>query len=596
MDESDLQRDINNIYKRIDSRIPKISFQHFDNTTSAKKSSTVIINQKDVYCVGDSLIVQVDASDYLGKAKTYGGDFLMARIYSPDVKGSASGRIEDFGNGTYHVHFTLFWQGTVRVSVLLIHPSEGVSALWQARNKGHGYVAYTGQFLMGETKAEMKCGFDLNRTQELCEYSDLKEEEYFYCVKPENMSCASLINMMSVFIDSHSYLSDLEKTLFNRTNIRVQIPNSFGMISVSSCRGCQSYFHVAQQLAGGLDVMDRAPAQCELAQEVEAISRLITWLTPPPPGPELHSPQESHAPAGPQPLPTGPQLIFPSHLRPPSHGPRLEAAQGQMLAIMHELVVINKGIQAKINHKQKKCSPGMKHQFPSGYFYQNMWHHLSCNMSHYRSTEAMNECIKGKILHFTGDSTMLQWVTYITNTVKSLKPFNLYGVNWPMTRLFMDMERNVKVLWRKHANPFIMLVFHTYKEEFTVSHQIDEIGGNQNTIITFTLGMHFRLFPIEHFIRRAINIQRATKRLLLRSPDTKIIIKTENTTEMDIRIEMLSDFHGYLQYLIINEIFQDLNVGLVDAWDMTNAFASNNIHPPVQVVSNEVDLFLNYIC
>ncbi|KAM4652101.1 NXPE family member 2-like [Discoglossus pictus] len=181
------------------------------------------------------------------------------------------------------------------------------------------------------------------------------------------------------------------------------------------------------------------------------------------------------------------------------------------------------------------------------------------------------------------------------NTVQ-LKQFNLYRVNSPMTRLFIDMERNVKVLWRKHANPFIMLGFHTYKEKFTVSHQIDEIGCNQNTIITFTLGMHFRLYPIEHFIRRAINIQCATKRLLLQSTDTKIIIKTENTTEMDIRIEMPSDFHGYLQYLIINEIFQDLNVGLVDAWDMTNAFASNNIHPPVQVVSNEVDMFLNYIC
>ncbi|KAM4652100.1 NXPE family member 4-like [Discoglossus pictus] len=390
--ESDLQRDINKIYKGIDSRIPKISFQHFDNTTSAKKSSTVIINQKDVYCAGDSLIVQVDSSDYLGKAKTYGGDFLMARIYSPDIKGSTSGRIEDFGNGTYHVHFTLFWQGTMRVYVLLIHPSEGVLALWQARNKGHGYVAYTGKFIKGETKVVLKCRFDLNRTQELCECSDLKEEEYFYCLKPENMSCASLINM-SVFVESHSYLSDMEKTIFDQ-----------------------------------------------------------------------------------------------------------------------------------------------------------------------------------------------------------LKPFNLYRVNSPMTRLFIDMERNVKVLWRKHANPFIMLGFHTYKEEFTVFHQIDEIGGNQNTIITFTLGVHFRLYPIEHFIRRAINIQRATKRLLLQSTDTKIIIKTENTTEMDIRIEMPSDFHGYLQYLIINEIFQDLNVGIVDACDMTNAFASNNIHPPVQVVSNEVDMFLNYIC
>ncbi|MEE6513483.1 hypothetical protein FKM82_021156 [Ascaphus truei] len=486
-DETELQKEINKIFNKIDNMIPKPRFTHIDNTTNARNSRATIINPREKYCVRDPLTVQVDMFDYLGKRKTYGGDFLSARIYSPDIKASASGRIEDFGNGTYHVHFTLFWQGIISVSILLIHPSEGVSALWQARNKGHDYVAYTGHFISPGKDVNTKCGFDLNRTKELCEYSDLKEEEYFYCVRPVNMSCGSLVEMMSLFVDSHSYLRDLEKPLFNRSNIRVEIPKSFGNIAVSSCG-------------------QRSP-------EVK-----------------------------------------------------------------------------------QKCTTGMKYQFPGGYFYQNVWNHLSCNMSRYGSMENINKCIKGKILYLTGDSTIFQWMTYLTNNVKSLKPFNLYGKGWAMTRLFLDMERNIKVEWRKHANPFIMLVFHTFREELTLPHQIDQIVGDQQTVIIFTLGMHFRLFPVEHFIRRLVNTRRAIEQLLLRSPDTKVIIKTENTSEMNERVEMLSDFHGYIQYLIVNYILRGLKVGVVDAWDMTTAFACQMIHPPNEVISNEVDLFLSYVC
>ncbi|XP_041425140.1 NXPE family member 2 [Xenopus laevis] len=485
--ETELQKEVKRIFNEVDSSIPKISFTHFDNTTSARNSKANIINPKDKYCVGDSLTVQVDMFDHLGRRKTYGGDFITARIYSPDIKASASGRVEDLRNGSYHIHFTLFWQGIVQFSILMVHPSEAISALWQARNKGHGYVAYTGYFVYKGNEAKVKCGFDLNQTQELCEYSNIKEEEYFYCEKPVNIPCGSLTKMMSVFVDSHTYLSKSEKDLLTRSNIRVEIPKNFEKISVSLCSG-------------------------------------------------------------------------------------------------------------NIAVEKKKCSPGLNCTFPSGYFYQNMWNSQYCSITRYRNMKDINECLKGKIVYMTGDSTMLQWMTYISKHVNSLKTFNLYNENWPMTRLFVDLERNIKIEWRKHTNPFIMLVFHTFKEEYTIPDQIDHISGNQHTVYIFTLGMHFRLFPLEHYIRRVINIRRAIEQLLLRSPETKVIVKTENTSEMNERIEMLSDFHGYVQYSIVINILQDLNVAVVDAWDMTVAFASEKNHPSEVVIASEVDLLLSYLC
>ncbi|MBZ3869017.1 NXPE family member 1 [Sciurus carolinensis] len=65
---------------------------------------------------------------------------------------------------------------------------------------------------------------------------------------------------------------------------------------------------------------------------------------------------------------------------------------------------------------------------------------------------------------------------------------------------------------------------------------------------------------------------------------------------MHIETERFGDFHGYIQYLTLNDIFKDLNVGVIDAWDMTIAYGTNNIHPPDDVIEKQINMFLNYIC
>lgn len=133
-------------------------------------------------------------------------------------------------------------------------------------------------------------------------------------------------------------------------------------------------------------------------------------------------------------------------------------------------------------------------------------------------------------------------------------------------------------------------------EEGYIPREIDRIPGDKNTVISITLGQHFRLFPIDIFIRRAINVRKAIERLFLRSPATKVILKTENIREMHSNTESLGDFHGYIQYLTMKDIFKDLNVGVIDAWDMTIAYGTNNVHPPDHVIGNQINMFLNYIC
>ncbi|XP_030077074.1 NXPE family member 1 isoform X2 [Microcaecilia unicolor] len=481
-----MELQINEILNKLDQLIPNVTFTHMNSTTSAKKSIAILLNPKDKYCIGDNITVQLDMYDYLGNRKKYGGDFLTARIFSPELKAGSSGAIEDLNNGSYLVHFTLFWEGRIQFSLLLNHPSEAVSALWRAKNGGYKHVHHTGKFTNGTHEEQTECGFQVELSKELCKYLDQRDEEFFYCIKPVHLPCEAFTELTSQFTQ-YTYLTELENSLLIRSNVRLEIPKTFTSIDVGHCNKNDT-------------------------------------LT------------------------------------------------------------------------KEKCTTGFKYHFPGGYFLQNTWNPLFCKMTPYKTMDEINTCLKGKLLYLIGDSTMRQWMDYLMDTVKTLKYFNLYGGGGPVTRLALDMDRNIKIQMKKHGNPYIVLSFYTFKEDAYITKQIDAIAGNKYTAIAFTFGMHFRLFPLHIFIRRALNIRKAIERLLIRSPDTKVVIKTENTSEMNKDYEKLSDFHGYIQYSVLNYIFQDLNVGVVNAWDMTVAYASNNIHPPREVIKNEVSMFLTYIC
>ncbi|KFO31112.1 Protein FAM55D [Fukomys damarensis] len=409
--ETDLE--IRKVLEKLDQLIPPRPFTHKIATTSATQSKATILNPRDKYCQGDQLDILLEVKDHLGHRKEYGGDFLRARMYSTDLKAGASGKVTDFNNGTYLVSFTLFWEGQVSLSVLLVHPSEGASALWRARNQGYDRVIFTGQFVNGNSQVNTDCALVLNSSAELCRYLDAEDQEAFYCVRPPHVSCAALTHMRSMN-KNISYLSQQEWTLFERSNVGVEIMENSSVIHVTKC-----------------------------------------------------------------------------------------------------------------------------------------------------------------------------------NTLKSV---DLHGSGKLKHQLAVDLDRNINIQWQKHSYPLVGSMEYSVKGIEYIARIIDRIGGDKNTIVVISLGQHFRPFPLDVFIRRVLNVHRAVQRLLLRSPDTMVIIKTENTREMHSDVERLSDFHGHIQNLVIKDIFQDLNVGIIDAWDITIAYGSNEVHPPQYIIRNQINIFLNYIC
>ncbi|XP_077106679.1 NXPE family member 4-like isoform X2 [Ranitomeya variabilis] len=468
-------------------KIPRMNIIDKSSTTSSKNSKVYLKNPKDTYCVGDHLTVQVDMFDYLGRKKTYGGDFLRARISTPEIEAGSSGRIEDFNNGTYHVHFILFWEGKVNIKVLLMHPSEGAAALWTYRNKWHGYVDHSGKYNNLQGQIEVKCGLQLDKSQELCEYKDTQDEEYFYCVKSENFTCDSLSEVRSQWRKDKTLLTTTEKSLLSKSNIGVEIPRNFDSINVSRCNNDNTSI-------------------------------------------------------------------------------------------------------------QERCKIGMKLEYPSGHAIKNVWFPKGCSMLAYEKLDdILDTCLRGKFIHIFGDSTLKQWFSYIESKIKTLQNFNLYEDNWSRELLILDLQRNVKISWKSHTFPFVSSSNGPWQEERTIAREIDLIRGEKRTVIIVNIGIHFRAFPIYYFIKRLHNIRRAIERLFHRNPETKVIIKTENTSDMK-DLERFSDFHGSLHYFIMEIVLKDLNVGFVNGWDMTNAFDTNDIHPPEKVIGNEVKMLMTYIC
>ncbi|KAG8550523.1 hypothetical protein GDO81_024442 [Engystomops pustulosus] len=414
-------------------------------------SRVSIVNKKEQYCVGEDLVVQVDMYDHLGNRKTYGGDFIRSRLYSPALGAAVSGRVEDFQNGSYHIHFPLRWvdNSKANVSIRLWHPSEAVAALWRSRHTNLGNLGFEGMYDYLGQVANTTCGFQLNTTQEICEYKDEFYEEAFYCIKPNNLSC-------------------------------------------------------------------------ECLKDMRAVDRQVSY----------HRPEE-------------------------------------------------------------------RSLFISGYFYNQTWYPMYCNMNVYKTGDDYIKCLQGKNLFLIGDSTLRQYIMHFTETIKIVKYFRYHETGWRFwekTLEALNMDKDIYVSYKRHGFPLESFMFYYFKEDMYTSRQIDQRAGGNNTIFVITMGQHFRQLPLKLFIRRAINIRRAVERLFLRSPDTKVIIKTENTREGIAFNEIYGDFHGYTQYLVLREVFRGTNVGFVDAWDMTVAASTQTVHPPGYTLENIMSLSFTFAC
>ena len=145
--------------------------------------------------VGGQLVVDVHMLNFLGQPKEHGGDFLVARLHSPELKAGVVGQVHDHLNGNYTVLFPLLWEGVVNVEVTMVHPSEAVVVLKRLRERQSDRVFFKSLFRSGSRSETTVCNLCLpNTDQPLCNYTDPHTGEPWYCYKPKKLGCDTRIN------------------------------------------------------------------------------------------------------------------------------------------------------------------------------------------------------------------------------------------------------------------------------------------------------------------------------------------------------------------------------------------------------------------
>uniref|UniRef100_A0A3Q3FGX5 NXPE C-terminal domain-containing protein n=1 Tax=Labrus bergylta TaxID=56723 RepID=A0A3Q3FGX5_9LABR len=239
----------------------------------------------------------------------------------------------------------------------------------------------------------------------------------------------------------------------------------------------------------------------------------------------------------------------------------------------------SKGIYISLKHKYGVNQDSGKSGL-SGYYYQGVWRSLSgFNVHQFNNDSAISQCLKGKVVHMYGDSTIRQFP----------KPAGPY--------MMWENANKIMVTYRIHGLPLRISIIPTSKECY-VSKELDTLVGGTNTVVVLGIWAHFSTFPIELYIRRLQSIRRAVVRLLNRAPGTLVVIRTGTLQAMHVgNVISNGDWFSFQVDKVPRAMFNGLNVQLVDAWDMVLAHhLPHNIHPKRPIIKNMVDVLLSYIC
>lgn len=145
--------------------------------------------------VGGQLAVKVHMHNFLGQPKKHGGDFLVARLHTPELVAGVAGQVRDHNNGNYTIFFPLLWAGVAQVELTMIHSSEAVMVLKRLREEQSDRVFFKSLFRSGYISESTLCNLCLPlKPQPLCNYTDPQTGEPWYCYKPKMLDCDTRIN------------------------------------------------------------------------------------------------------------------------------------------------------------------------------------------------------------------------------------------------------------------------------------------------------------------------------------------------------------------------------------------------------------------
>ncbi|XP_036445130.1 NXPE family member 3-like isoform X1 [Colossoma macropomum] len=240
-----------------------------------------------------------------------------------------------------------------------------------------------------------------------------------------------------------------------------------------------------------------------------------------------------------------------------------------------------------------KCVPGLDTPSPAGFYLHDNWTSLMCHTQSFRTANQTVACLKDKQVLMMGDSTLRQWYEYLLKTVPTLKQLNLYTSAKSGPFEAVDTGNNIRLVWRAHGLP-IRTSLTPRADLHYIASEVAALAGGQHSVVVFTIWAHFTTFPLATYLKRLAGIRRAVQALLQRAPQTLVLIKSANTGYKDI---YGSDWLSWQLDWALRMMFRELPVVIIDVWQMTSChYSPDDIHPSQEVIKNEVDLLLSFVC
>ncbi|PIK41630.1 hypothetical protein BSL78_21519 [Apostichopus japonicus] len=220
--------------------------------------------------------------------------------------------------------------------------------------------------------------------------------------------------------------------------------------------------------------------------------------------------------------------------------------------------------------------------YAHGYFLQDKWHPFDCKFKHFERNE-ISKCLTNKRFYIYGDSTGRQFMEYLLKYLTGFKTIEDENENLGPHKHYHP-QHNITLFHVFHGMPFRTGKCSSFREVRYVSNELDQLEGGPDLVILLSLWAHFQKTSLFLYEQRILGILDAADRLLQRSPGTSIIFKGANTRQVGDFFWTVSstDWVAYQFELKLRQILSrsSVNVGFIDAWDLSSAhYSEDDIHP-----------------
>ena len=230
---------------------------------------------------------------------------------------------------------------------------------------------------------------------------------------------------------------------------------------------------------------------------------------------------------------------------------------------------------------------------PNGFFFKNRWVSFTHEYE-FKDLKNFVRCFSNKVVYLLGDSTMRQFFDLMANPLDLKVYVNDSSKYYHVPRIGRNEKHNISVYYRAHGlpirNPGPPSVAPYISDTISTIEQ-----GGSNVVMFINIGLHYVEYNPFIYIHRLNGIKRALMDHSKKYPDTKIIIKGMNVSNLKL---LPYEWLIYRQNSILREFFKELNNSVfIDLWDMTTLWPLTvDYHPNINILIQQANIMFNYVC